>query len=137
MRSECCEKLKPYASVFLRLGVGVVFIYHGFGKVFGATTNLGTAWNPGLPVILQALVAWGEFVGGLAIFTGFLTELAALGIIIIMTGAVLTVTGKNGFNMMSGGFEYNFVLIAMCLALIANGSGPLSIGCKCCGCKKE
>ncbi|MBI5150825.1 MAG: DoxX family protein, partial [Candidatus Omnitrophica bacterium] len=115
MRSECCEKLKPYASLFLRLGIGVVFVYHGFSKVFGATAGLGTAWNPGLPVVLQALVAWGEFVGGLAILTGFLTELAALGIIIIMAGAILTVTGKNGFNMMNSGFEYNFVLIAMCL----------------------
>ena len=78
------------------------------------------------------LVAWGEFVGGLAIFTGFLTELAALGIIIIMSGAIVTVTGKSGFNLMNGGFEYNFVLIMMCLALIAAGSGPFSIGC----CKK-
>ena len=139
MGKECCEKLKPYASVFLRLGVGIVFAYHGFGKVFGAGTSMGTAWNPGLPVVLQAMVSWGEFLGGIAILTGFLTKLAALGIIIIMSGAIITVTGKNGFNMMNSGFEYNFVLIMMCLALIAAGSGPLSIGC--CGggscCKKD
>lgn len=129
MGKECCEKLKPYAGVFLRLGLGVIFAYHGFEKVFGAGTSSGTAWNPGMPVVLQAMVAWGEFLGGVAILLGFLTELAALGIIIIMAGAVLTVTGKNGFNMMTGGFEYNFVLIMMCLALIATGAGPLSIGC--------
>lgn len=126
---ECCEKLKPYAAVFLRLGLGIIFTYHGFGKVFGAGTSMGTAWNPGLPVVLQALVAWGEFLGGLAILTGFLTELAALGIIIIMLGAIVTVHGQNGFNMMNHGFEYNFALIMMCLALIATGAGPLSIGC--------
>lgn len=129
MGKECCEKLKPYAAVFLRLGLGIIFTYHGFGKVFGAGTSMGTAWGPGIPVPVQALVAWGEFLGGLAILTGFLTELAALGIIIIMVGAVLTVTGKNGFNLMSGGFEYNFALIMMCFALIATGAGPLSIGC--------
>ncbi len=140
MGKECCEKLKPYAGLFLRLGLGIVFTYHGFGKVFGTGTNLGTAWNPGLPVVLQTLVSWGEFLGGLAILTGFLAELGALVIIIIMVGAIVTVTGKSGFNMMNGGFEYNFVLIMMCLALVATGAGPLSIGC--CGkgagcCKKE
>ena len=140
MGKECCEKLKPYAGVFLRLGLGIIFTYHGFGKVFGAGTSLGTAWNPNLPVVVQALVSWGEFLGGLAILTGFLTELAALGIIIIMAGAIITVHGQNGFNMMNRGFEYNFALIMMCLALIATGPGPLSIGCCNKGggcCKKE
>ena len=126
---ECCEKLKPYAGIFLRLGLGIIFTYHGFGKIFGEGSNMGTAWNPGLPVLLQVLVSWGEFVGGLAILAGFLTPWAALGIIIIMLGAIITVHGKNGFNMMNGGFEYNFALIMMCLALIATGAGPLSIGC--------
>ena len=140
MGKECCEKLKPYAGVFLRLGLGIIFTYHGFGKVLGGATSLGTAWNPNLPVVVQALVSWGEFLGGLAILTGFLTELAALGIIIIMAGAIITVHGQNGFNMMNRGFEYNFALIMMCLALIATGPGPLSIGCCNKGggcCKKE
>ncbi len=126
---ECCEKLKPYAGIFLRLGLGIIFTYHGFGKIFGEGSNMGTAWNPGLPVVLQALVSWGEFLGGLAILTGFLTELAALGIIIIMLGAIVTVHGKNGFNMMNHGFEYNYLIIMACLALIATGSGPFAIGC--------
>ena len=77
MGKECCEKLKPYAGLFLRLGLGIIFTYHGFGKVFGAGTSMGTAWNPGLPVPVQALVAWGEFLGGVAILLGFMTELAA------------------------------------------------------------
>lgn len=136
MNKKCCEKLRPYAPVFLRLGLGIIFLYHGFGKVFGATTSLGTAWNPNLPVVLQTLVAWGEFLGGAAILVGFLTEIAALGIIIIMLGAIVTVHAKNGFGMGNGGFEYNFALIMMSLALIAGGSGPLSVGCGPC-CKKE
>ncbi len=145
--NDCYEKLKPYTSLFLRIGLGVIFIYHGFGKVFGAGMNLGTAWNPGMSLLsffgfpismipgmsvaLQAMVAWGEFVGGLAILLGFLTRKAAAGIIIIMLGAIFTVHGKNGFSLMNHGFEYNFALIMMCLALIAGGTGPFSIGCRC------
>jgi putative oxidoreductase len=89
-----------------------------------------------MSAILQILVSWGEFLGGAAILLGFLTELASLGIIIIMTGAIITIHGKNGFGMMNHGFEYNYALIAMALALIASGPGPFSIGCGC-QCKKK
>jgi len=130
---KCCEKLKPYTSLILRLGVGVVFTYHGIHKVFGEGVALGTAWNShGMPAILQVLVSWGELLGGIALLIGFLTPLAALGIIIIMMGAIITVHGKNGFSMMNHGYEYNYVLIMMCLAIIASGSGCCSLDNKLC-----
>jgi putative oxidoreductase len=129
---ECCEKLKEFAPLFLRLGLGIIFIYHGYGKVFGEEAAFGTAWNPKFPLIIQVLVSWGEFLAGIGILLGILVELAALGIIAIMIGAIVMVHGKNGFSMMNGGFEYNFVLITMALALIATGPGKLSIGSKCC-----
>lgn len=132
---KCCEKLKVCAPLFLRIGLGIIFLYHGFGKVFGEGANFGSSWNPaGMSTIIQILVAWGEFLCGAAILLGFLTEIASLGIIIIMTGAIILVTGKSGFNMMNGGFEYNFALIMMSLTLIATGPGTFHIGCKC---KKE
>lgn len=132
-----CEKLGRYSPVFLRLALGVVFTYHGFGKVFGEGAALGSAWNPhGMPAIVQILVSWGELVGGVALLAGFLTCLASMGIIIIMIGAIVTVHGKNGFSMMNGGFEYNFVLILACLALMGTGPGPLSVSDNC-GCPKE
>jgi len=121
------ENLKSYSGLMLRLGLGVIFTYHGFGKVFGEGTGFGAAWNPhGMPVIMQLMVAWGEFLGGLAFLLGFLTTYASIGIIIIMMGAIIMVHGKNGFNMMNKGFEYNYALIMMCLALIASGPGPFS-----------
>jgi len=130
---ECCEKLKPFGPVFLRLGLGVIFIYHGYGKVFGEGSGLGSSWNShGMATIVQILVSWGELLCGAGILLGFMTEIAALGIIIIMSGAIIMVHGKNGFSMMNHGFEYNYALIMMCLSLIAAGSGPLSIGMGCC-----
>lgn len=131
---ECCEKLKPLAPLFLRLGLGVIFLYHGYGKVFGEGANFGSSWNShGMATIIQILVAWGEFLCGGAILLGFMTKLAALGIIVIMVGAIVLVHGKNGFGMMNGGFEYPYALITMALALIGTGPGPCSIGCR----KKE
>ena len=129
--NQCCEKLKPFAPLFLRIGLGIIFLYHGLSKVFGEGANFGSSWNPhGMPAIMQTLVAWGELLAGGGILLGFLTEIACLGIIIIMLGAIFMVHGKNGFNMMNGGFEYNYALIMMALALKAMGPGPFSIGCK-------
>jgi len=129
---QCCAKLKPLAPLFLRLGLGIIFLYHGYSKVFGEGANLGSSWNPsGMPAILQILVSWGELLGGGAILLGFLTEIASLGIIVIMVGAIIMVHGKNGFNMMNHGFEYNYALIMMALTLIAAGPGPYSLGGNC------
>jgi len=129
---EGCEKMKCFAPLALRIGLGVIFAYHGYGKVFGAP-GLGTGWNPqGMPEIVQALVAWGELVSGIAILLGFLTEVAALGIIIIMLGAIVMVHGKNGFNMMNMGYEYNFALILMSVSLILSGPGCFALKSKCC-----
>jgi len=123
-----CEKWKPYVGLLLRIGLGVVFFYHGYHKVFGAETHLGTSWNPhGMPAVVQVLVSWGELLAGLGFLTGVLTWGAALGIIALMVGAIVTVHGKNGFNLMNQGYEYNFVLILMCLALIITGPGKFSI----------
>jgi putative oxidoreductase len=104
------------------------------------------------PAIVQMLVAWGELVGGIALAVGFLTRLAALGIAVIMAGAIATVHGQNGFGMINPGgfvnglidpananqvrdglydlsktgFEYNFALIVMCAAVILLGGGTLA-----------
>ena len=120
--------LKPYAGVFLRLALGVIFVYHGWPKVFGEGSGLGTSWNPAdMNVMLQILVSWGELLGGIAFLAGFLTDYAAIGIIVIMAGAVITVHGENGFGMANGGFEYNFVIICMCLSLMATGPGRWTV----------
>ena len=127
-----CEKLKTLAPLFLRLGLGIVFVYHGYSKVFGEGAGLGSSWNPsGMASIIQILVSWGELLCGAGILLGFLTEISALGIIIIMLGAIFLVHGKNGFNMMNQGFEYNYVIIMSCLALIGIGPGSYSIGGNC------
>lgn len=81
----------------------------------------------------QLAVAWGELLGGVALLFGVLTRLAAVGLLIIQVGAILTVTAARGFSFTAGGgFEYNIALIAMCLALIVSGGGPLSVdGLRC------
>jgi len=167
--------------LILRLALGVVFVYHGLGKVT-PENDWGASWavnlfnrqarppeevierieelkeenkykltdaqvaqiqqhirkkyleaSPKLPETLtfhgvQLAVAWGELVGGFAMLLGLLTRLAALGLLVIQVGAVYLVTAEKGFSFArGGGYEYNLVLLAMCLALVLMGGGALSV----------
>ncbi len=134
---------RALAPAVLRGALAVVFLYHGLPKV-SADNGYGTNWmkpqappanadkpqqqqNDGMPGSVQVLVAWGEVIGGIAFVLGLLTRSAAVGIIILMAGAIATVHGKHGFGMQHQGFEYNFVLICIAVALLCIGPGVISL----------
>jgi uncharacterized membrane protein YphA (DoxX/SURF4 family) len=76
----------------------------------------------------QLAVAWGELLGGAALLLGFLTRLAALGLIVIQAGAIYTVTWARGFSFAAGGgYEFNVAIAAMCVALVFLGGGKLAL----------
>jgi putative oxidoreductase len=108
----------------LRLGLAVIFVYHGIEKV-GKEGGLG--WHKELAGPLQFAVAWGELLGGIALGLGFLTRFAALGIALIMGGAIVTVHGSKGFSLEDGGFEYNFAILVICAAVFLLGGGSLAV----------
>lgn len=117
----------------VRFVLGVIFFMHGAQKVLGWFGGQGLASTVqmmsgmGLPIFIVYLVAFGELLGGIALMVGFLSRLAALGIAIIMAGAIVTVHGKNGFFLQNQGYEYNLALIAMSVAVIMAGGGCLAL----------
>ena len=127
---------RTFAPLVLRAALAAVFIYHGLEKI-RPEAGFGWSWAnemPGAPDVLikapplQLLVAWGELLGGVAVALGILTRVAALGLIIIMCGAIFTYTGQHGFSAAGqSGYEYNFVLILVCLALLLAGPGTFSL----------
>ncbi|MBY0526882.1 MAG: DoxX family protein [Gemmataceae bacterium] len=127
-RAALQDTIMPLA---LRVALAAVFIFHGWGKVMTEGNEMGAAWAAKMPEPppreLQQAVAWGELAGGVALALGLLTRLAALGIVVVMVGAIVNVHGEKGFSMMNGGYEYNFVLIAIGVALIAGGGGAWAL----------
>ena len=129
------------SMLIVRLGAGIVFFAHGAQKVFG--------WfgGPGLKATIQTfqqylkippaattLSALLECFGGLALIVGLLVRPIALGLIVVMLVAIAKVHWQHGFFInFSGtpgkghGFEYNFLLIMMLLAILLAGAGVLSI----------
>jgi putative oxidoreductase len=117
--------------LILRLGLAAVFIFHGYEKVSGSGNEAGANWAAAMPKpptkIEQLAVAYGELAGGIALAIGFLSRLAALGLVGIMAGAIYTLTGEKGFSALQGGYEYNATLIVMCVAVILMGSGTIAV----------
>jgi putative oxidoreductase len=125
----------------VRVFLGVTFFAHGAQKVFGLFGGPGLKGtigyfqsSLGVPPALGVLAALTECFGGLAVFVGLLTRLAALGLIVVMLVAVAKVHWRNGFflnmSLQSGkghGFEFNWALIGMALALLVGGGGAKSL----------
>ena len=128
------------AGVIMRLTLGCVMLPHGLQKVFGlfggaglqATMNAFTT-KMGLPVPVAVLVILAESAGALGLIFGFFTRLCALGIALVMGGAIFFVHWQHGFFMnwfgrQSGeGFEYHLLAIGLALALVIHGGGKWSL----------
>jgi len=129
---------RDVGSLVLRIGLGAIFIVHGYQKI---TKEWGSAWEPelGIGTTFQLLVAWGEFVGGIAVLLGFCTRIAAVPLICSMLGALYIVGTTQGFlgaqtgpPMPGGtytkvGAEYNLALLTQSLAVLFLGGGAFSV----------
>ncbi|KAB2836491.1 DoxX family protein [bacterium] len=134
-RAEQCKAngFKCCALSLVRVALGFIFFMHGAHKALGwfggpgLEATLGMMTKNGMPAALAYMVIFGELLGGIALMAGFLSRFAALGIAVIMAGAIFTVHGKNGFFLQNQGFEYNLALISMALAVIVGGGGCLAL----------
>jgi putative oxidoreductase len=128
------------AGLILRVLLGIVFFPHGAQKLlgwFGGHGFSGTMGffteNMGIPVIFAFLAIMAESLGSIALLTGFMTRIAALGIGTVMVVAVLMVHLPHGFfmnwfgNQKGEGFEFHLLAIAIAIALIIKGGGKWSI----------
>ncbi len=118
--------------ILLRVVVGPVFAFHGFAKIFRGGRLAGTAgWFDSMgmrPGHLHArFAAFGELATGICLLLGFLTSVAGLGLVALMSVAVWTVHRGSGLLVTKNGWEYNLVLAAIGVALSVIGPGEWSL----------
>jgi putative oxidoreductase len=124
----------PYAALILRVTLGVLFLAHAGLKIF-VFTPAGTAQffgSLGLPGFLAYVVIMAEIVGGLALICGFYARWAALALVPILIGAIVTVHGPAGFffSNPNGGWEFLafWILALVAQALLGEGAFALKPG---------
>ncbi len=128
-----------WTLTLIRVVAGGVMLPHGMQKMFGWFGGggfMGTIHGFGMrgyPAFLVVLVILAEFLGSIGMIVGFLSRIAAFSIAVDMTVAAITTTSKFGmFINWSGrqkgeGMEYQFLMVAMALAITFAGAGAFSV----------
>ena len=127
-------------ATMLRIASGIVFFAHGAQKMLGwfhgagfSATMAGMSRGYHIPEPLVILPIFAEFFGGIGLLIGFLTRVAAFGLICDMVVAVWLVHWQNGFFMNWGGrqkgegIEFHILAIAMLVFTMIRGAGSLSV----------
>ena len=116
-------QLSDAALLFMRLLVGVVFITSGWSHAKDPVTrgkSIGA--SPGFTRFLGV----AELAGGLGVAFGRLVQLAALGLILVMLGAIqkkIFVWHTGFWGKHSDGWHYDLLFVSMCLVIAATGGG--------------
>lgn len=118
------------APFILRVALGVIFIAHGYPKLFknfSGTAQFFESIGLKPAKYLTIIVGISEFFGGIALILGFLTQIAAILIAITMFVAIVYVKKIKFKKGLVDGYELDLILFASALALIFLGPGAFAI----------
>jgi putative oxidoreductase len=119
--------LTDWGLLVLRVGLGVTFLVHGIQKRAMWKMQPSAQMPAGLLSILR-LLSIAEPLGGVAVITGLLTQLAAAGFVIVMLGAInLKARQLHKSFTGDGGWELDYALLTAAVALLILGAGRISL----------
>lgn len=112
-----------WTATAMRLVLAAIFLAHGISKL-NSGMDLMADWfsSLGLPGFLAYMVAMLELVCGTLMGLGVLTRSAAIGFIVVMIGAIVTVKLPAGLlgNAGSPGYELDLALMALAAYFVAS-----------------
>ena len=120
------EKLKPLSLLLLRVTLGVIFLYHGWPKLFGNTQLfLDSFQRIGLPPWVAYVAGVVELFGGGLLLLGLFTRVAGLVLAAHMAVALWKFNLGEGILAVRE-YEFPLVLAMAAFALATTGAGILS-----------
>lgn len=130
--------LDDWGLVALRIMMGLIFIYHGWPKVnpksriggIPGWTKIMQQMGIPLPAFFGVLVPLAEFVGGMLMILGLGVRAIAFLQLCIMIVAIWRAKLPRGVKFTEQdklGWEFDFILGAVALALIFLGGGALAV----------
>ncbi|MCC6643725.1 DoxX family protein [Candidatus Peregrinibacteria bacterium] len=123
-----CEAFTPYTKLLLRLMLGVIFIYAGWGKINNIPMVEGML--TGLSIPFPAIMAWvlaiAELVCGALLVLGLWTCFATIPVMFSIAVAFFTLhLPKEG--LMGMGSLYVALIFFSLLHISASGPGKISL----------
>jgi putative oxidoreductase len=123
MRFTFLSQFTDLALLFMRLLVGWVFVWSGWSHTRDPVTRgKSIGFSPGITRFLGL----AELAAGLGVALGVLPQIAALGLILIMLGAIqkkIFVWHSGFWGKSNDGWHYDLLFVAMCLVIAATGGG--------------
>ncbi len=111
------------ALLLMRLMVGAIFITSGWSHVTRAEER---AKSIEMSKSFTLFLGVAELAGGLGVVFGVLTQLAALGLILVMLGAIykkIAVWHTGFWGEKSSGWHYDLLLVLMNLVIVTTNGG--------------
>ena len=124
MTFPALEQLLPAALMMMRLMVGAIFITSGWAHLTKAEER---AKSIGMSKSFTLFLGAAELAGSLGVVFGVLTQLAALGLILLMVGAIykkIAVWHRGFWGEKASGWHYDLMLVTMNLVIAASHGGP-------------
>ena len=110
----------------LRAVLGATFLVHSLKK-FDPSWQGWLVDMACLPPEMQLPIALAEFIGGIFLIVGIFTRITGIVFSIILLGAIFHIRGIQEFFVSQGGFEWDLMMLAVALTIIAAGPGRISI----------
>ena len=125
---QSLERLKPLALLLLRLALGIIFISHGYPKLFTHTRETMQMFeHMGFPGYFVYIAGAVEFFGGIVMILGLFTRVAGLLLAGEMTIAIWRVHLPQGPITMVKNYEFPLVLAMAAFTLATVGAGLISL----------
>ena len=116
------------AATLARVGLGLMFIVHGWPKIKDVKATTGWVKKTGWPggAIFAVLFTLLEFFGGIALIIGFLTQVVALLIALEMIATSIFSKKQLGKKLI-GGYELDVAYLTLAVVIAFLGPGPWSV----------
>jgi putative oxidoreductase len=125
MHISFLRKNSDLAFLILRIFVAAIFIFHGHLK-WETWTNPGTL-PPTLLTIMRFL-SIAEPIAGVTIILGFCTQIAAIGLSVVMICAIYTKISLFGAGFSgTNGWELDLAILAGTFVLATHGAGKYAL----------
>ena len=121
------DKLRPIALLLLRWGLAIIFIFHGYPKLFTQTSAFLQAFpHMGFPSYFVYIAGVVELFGGCLLVIGLFTRLAGLLLAGEMAVALWKVHLAGGIFAVHD-YEFPLALFVAAFTLMTTGAGTISL----------